>query len=190
MIKEDSLRTEVDWEIPQEDFQEQIRRMIATCREQKKVIVLPVLIQTGPAFMYQLAMLISQVNCEKCEAPCCKIDFNPNQVGIALFEADCDTLNRLNQGCHIEGEGTNAHLPLPCPLLKHNRCHIYPDRPFICIMYPWQPGGSVTEHRVPAMSIASECPEGRRIAKQVYMMAWRLRQRFGKVTKRDLELLK
>ena len=78
---------------------------------------------------------------------------------------------------HFVRKGDRADLPMPCPFLKSNHCTIYPDRPLVCVLYPFQPGATNGSGDM-MLALASGCPEGRRIAKVVHMMAWRIRQQF------------
>ncbi|GAI94236.1 unnamed protein product, partial [marine sediment metagenome] len=74
-------------------------------------------------------------------------------------------------------DGDSGILPMPCPFLKHNRCTIYPDRPLVCVLYPFQPGAMDRNGNM-MMALASGCPEARRITKAAYLMSWRVRQQF------------
>lgn len=179
----------IDWDLPLDPFKHRIREMIADCQKKEKVLVLPVKITPGPDFIFQLADLLGQVNCENCESECCKVDHGPEGDGVALMDSDRVTLDSLNLAGHIKGAGKNAHLELPCPFLKSNRCSIYPSRPFMCLIYPFQFGGYLDRMSKPSMSVSSACPEGRRITKQFYIMAWRIMQRFKNLTEIDFDML-
>lgn len=65
-------------------------------------------------------------------------------------------------------------VPLPCPLLKEDRCTIYGDRPLVCVFYPLEFGEADGE---PVMAMQSKCPESRRIAEGVCMAAYDIKKR-------------
>lgn len=159
--------------------------MIATCREQGKVLTLPIPLHSGEPFAFQLSLVLSQVNCDKCDALCCKNDDNHN--GITLMSQDREVLEKMNLGHLIKGAGIRPHLAYPCPLLKKKQCTIYADRPIACLLYPFQSGGSITDEHILTMAVSSSCPEGRRIARQVFIMAWHIRQRVNMVTSTDFQ---
>lgn len=174
-LHEGKMMTVLEWEVPKEEFKRQVREFINKCQVNSKTIPLPVPIQLGHAFMGQLALLLSQVNCEGCTAICCKRGPGESDEGIELGYDDRLRLDASGKDWIVES-GSKPHLNFPCPFLKKNNCEIYEMRPFVCVLFPFQPGGWDGNDNM-LLSVASYCPEGRRIARNVYLTTWRLRGR-------------
>ena len=165
----------LDWELSQRDFRRQVKDLIHRAEKDGKVLALPMRVYPGQMMIDQITLLLSQVNCEGCDAPCCRR--NPNEEPIQLFPPDYLRLSKKYGEQHFIRKGDRAELPMPCPFLKSNRCAVYPDRPLVCVIYPFQPG-AVDGSGNMMLALASGCPEGRRIARAIYMTAWRIRQQF------------
>lgn len=175
MTNKESMAYLIDWELNQEAFRRQIRDLIQKAKESGKVLPIAMEITKGTTFVDQLTLLISQVNCEGCEAPCCK--HNPNGEPMDVLSPEYQRLAEKYGSHHFIVKGKSAYLPMPCPFLKNNRCTIYRDRPLACVLYPFQPGASDGAGNI-ILALASSCPEARRIVRSVYMMSWRIRQQF------------
>lgn len=182
----------MDWGIPLPEFRNSVKQMIKSCRERNKVITLPLEINPGPQFLYQMACLLEQVNCKKCDAVCCSKDLSMDQRGIYLVKSELDRLAKYHPRTRTDADG-RTFITFPCKFLQKPgwpdgpRCGIYKDRPFPCIIFPVQPGGFLDSKE--AIAISSECPEGRRIALNLYLTAWHIRNSLGKFTENDLETL-
>jgi len=176
------LKTVLDWEVGQEEFRQQIREMVSTCAREGRVIPLPLRLVQGIELTGQLGFLLTMVNCDQCNALCCTRESSPDGEGIGLIGPEVEFVQRAGYAHCIQENSLGKCLPYPCPFYsaKHNGrgCSIYPDRPFACVLYPFQPGGWLGEEGVLAISVAASCPEGRRIARSVYMHTWRVRQKF------------
>jgi Fe-S-cluster containining protein len=165
-MAEEKMKYLIRWDVDQDEFRREIRQMIHQARTQHKVIPLP-FSQTGQPALDLLTVILGEVNCDYCDAPCCKV--NPNGEPIDLLPAEVPRLSQHGL------KGTK--ITMPCEFLKSGRCSVYPDRPLVCLLYPFQPGANDGEGR-PLFAVASSCPEGRRIARDCYMMAWKLRSCF------------
>jgi Fe-S-cluster containining protein len=174
------MATIIDWDLPLDAFKLQIHMFIKISQEEGKVLPLPIDIIPGENFMAQLAMLVSQVRCDNCNAICCKED--PLKEGIAVLDTDYELLKNAGHAQSVQRRGENWYLPCPCPLLKGDRCTTYGNRPFVCIAYPFQPGGHGNNGN-PLLTVASSCPEGRRIVRDTYITLWKIRQRFQPLKK-------
>jgi len=171
----DYLTYVLDWELNKEAFRHQVRDLIHRARKGGKVLALPMRVFPGQVMIDLMTLLLAQVNCEGCDAPCCKR--NPNEEPIQLPPPEYRRLSEKYGDSHFIRKGDWADLPMPCPFLKSNRCTIHPDRPLVCVLYPFQPGATNGAGDM-MLALGSGCPEGRRIAKAVYMMAWQIRQQF------------
>ena len=165
----------IDWSLDQGDFKQQVRDLIHQARKGGNVLALPFQIYPGQSFFDLLVALLSHVDCEGCDAPCCKS--NPEDFPLRLPPSEFNKLASKYGEKHFIPDGDSGILPMPCPFLKHNRCTIYPDRPFVCVLYPFQPG-AMDETGNMMGALASSCPEARRITREIYMMSWRIRQHF------------
>jgi Fe-S-cluster containining protein len=179
------LKTILDWDAGREDFARQIKNMIRVCQENHKVLPLPFPITPGEAFAGQLGLLLAMVNCDGCEAICCRQETAPDGEGIGLTPDDLNLFIRVGAGPKLKNGSEAYYLEYPCPFftgVKGRGCRVYQERPFSCIAYPFQPGGAFGEEgETMVLSVASDCPEGRRITADVYMHTWRVRQKFKKI---------
>lgn len=175
MMSEELVST-IDWALSEEAFRTQIQRMIAAAMAGGKVLALPV----SPS-VETMMLLLSQVHCDHCDAACCTS--TPGGL-LPLTPSEFKFLAE-RYGAHgmVPAEFGGA-IRMPCRFLHKHRCSIYADRPLVCIAFPLQPGGafgtSMGERRE-GLSLASSCPEGRRIAKAVYMVAWSMRQKVAAI---------
>ena len=174
-MNDEPLKTYIDWELEKDAFQCLIRDMIKDCVDHNKVIALPITITEGSSFLDQLGMLLSQVNCKDCNR-CCKSGEN-NVVSLTPEEGRYFS-GKYGQSYFTTFED-NLAIPYPCCFLIGHECSIYSDRPLVCALYPFQPGGFAGEEmKENVIAVASDCPEGRRIARTIYMTIWRLRRQF------------
>lgn len=179
---DESFKYVLDWEVDQETLKREVRELIGRARKGGKVIPLPVAVYPGQAAVDLLTVLLAHVNCEGCDAPCCKQ--NPSGEGLTLLPSEYEHLRAQYGEQRFKLRGEWAFLDMPCPFLKKNRCTIYPDRPLACVIYPFQPGATDDKGNM-LIALASSCPEARRIARAVYMMSWRIRRKFGKLGSAD-----
>jgi Fe-S-cluster containining protein len=177
-LREDNepLKFFIDWELEKDAFQSLVRDMIKNCVDHGKVISLPFIIVRGQSFLDQLGLLLSQVDCRGCNNRCCRtgedgiVSLTPQEGRIFL--------ERYGQSIFTTSEEGLA-IPYPCRFLEGHKCSIYPERPLVCTLYPFQPGGfEGEERRENVIAISAQCPEGKRIARAVYMTTWRLRKQF------------
>lgn len=175
MVNQESMTYLIDWELNQEAFRHQVRDLIHKAQKNGKVLALPMEVSKGMTFVNLLTLTVGQVNCEGCDARCCKQ--NPNGEPLQMLPPEYTRLAERYGKEHFIVKGEWAYLPMPCPFLKSDRCTIYRERPLVCVIYPFQPGASDAAGNN-ILALASSCPEARRITKQVYMMSWRIRQQF------------
>lgn len=168
----------VDWSLPRDAFRAQVRGVIFAAESAGKVIVLPVGIVSGQEFVGVLSTVLSQLHCDGCDANCCKR--NPDGSPNTLRLAEYDALVKKYGGQHFSRDSKFGHMPMPCPFLCDDRCTIYDDRPLVCAIYPFQPGGYIEgrNNGNEMISLGACCPEARRIAELVYMQYWDIRKRF------------
>jgi Fe-S-cluster containining protein len=172
----EALAHTIDWNLDQTGFRNQIREVIHRAEKNGKVLPLPIEIIPGRAFLSQMAMILSRVNCDICDANCCKT--NPYNKPIEILSPEFERLSEKygSQNFHLK-EGKSI-IPTPCPFLKGRRCSIYPDRPLVCVIYPIQ-FGAIDGEGKPIIALASDCPEAKRIARSIYMTTWRLRRMYS-----------
>lgn len=166
----------IDWNLSQAQFRNQVRDLIHQAEKRGKVLALPLEVQPGQVMLNLITLLLAQVNCEGCDAPCCRR--NPNDEPIELLPPEYKRLEEKYGPQHFIVKDEKAFLPMPCPFLKQDRCSIYPARPIVCVIYPYQPGAVDGEGKV-IMAVAASCPEAKRIARNIYMTAWRLRRQYS-----------
>jgi Fe-S-cluster containining protein len=180
----------IDWELPEVEFRHQIENLIRNARNSEIVMPLPCHIN-GPA-LELMALVLSQVNCNGCDAPCCR---SPKfaEFGIPLLGTEyqalverigADKLTKMD----IKLAGNTGYIPTPCPFLHKNLCSIYDIRPFACVNYPLDQS-AVDNEGLTIVSINPDCPEARRITKRIYMTYWKLYHKMQEVMpqKSDLE---
>ena len=180
----------INWELPEVEFRHQIETLIRNARKSKIVIPLPCHIN-DPGLKL-MALVLSQVNCDGCDAPCCR---SPEfaEFGIPLLGTEYQALvkrigmDKLTK-MGIKLAGNTGYIPTPCPFLHKNLCSIYDIRPFACVNYPIDQS-AVDDEGLKIVSLDSYCPEARRIAKRIYITYWKLLHKIPEVTaqKSDLE---
>jgi Fe-S-cluster containining protein len=183
------MQFEINWGLPEVEFRHQIEALIRNARKSKMVIPLPCHI-TDPG-LELMALVLSQVNCDGCDAPCCR---SPEyaEFGIPLLSTEYQALvDRIGVDelakMAIKLVGNIRYIPTPCPFLRKNLCSIYDNRPFICVQYPINQS-AVDDEGLQMVSLDSYCPEARRIAKRIYMTYWKLLQKAPEVVARASEL--
>lgn len=169
------LQYVIDWTLEKEAFKKQVRDLIRQARTGGKVLALPFQIYQGQSFLDLTVSLLSHIDCDGCDAPCCKS--NPEGLPLRLLPPEFKKIASKYGEEYFITDGDSGILPMPCPFLKHKRCTIYPDRPLVCVLYPFQTGATDGNGNM-MMALASSCPEGRRITREVYMVSWRIRQQF------------
>ena len=155
------------------EFREQIRRFIQEALERNDVIPVPL-----DAGLPAMVALLSQVNCEGCLAPCCKPGSNGRKSlrhhdVLELGENEFQRLHHHWDSRKVARRPMFVEVPLPCPFLRDHRCTIYETRPLVCKAYPLDSGWC---NGRPIMALQSSCPEGRRIAENVYMAFYDLQR--------------
>lgn len=167
-VNKDRMLFTLDWQVPQEEFRNQIRAMINAARENNKVLVLPVEDKQD-----SLMWLLSSIDCEECDAPCCRR--SPPEEYVGLTPSEFMLLREKYGDKGMRPHKYGGAIEMPCRFLKHNRCEVYADRPLVCITYPMQPGGMIDGRS--CMALASSCPQARKITKALYMAYWRFKQK-------------
>lgn len=174
-MSKDKLLYLFNWQLNQEAFRHEVRKLINRAEKEGKVLALPIKISPGQQMLDMMTLLLSQVNCDGCDARCCKI--KTYNKPIEVLPPEYERLAEKYGSQHFKKKGEVVELHMPCPFLKNNRCSIYRDRPLVCVLYPYQFGANdVAGNMVLAMS--SSCPEARRITRNIYMWSWRLRHQF------------
>lgn len=172
IIDDEKISTVINWDLPFKEFKASIQAMIKTCLERNKILALPLPIIPGKTFISQVGIILSQINCNGCKAHCCRESINKV---IAITRTDYEELKIAGSaGCVRKDEDGDLYLPVPCPLLQKSLCTVYPNRPMICVLYPFQSGGT-DENGRDIISLDSRCPEARRITKDAYLAIWKIR---------------
>lgn len=178
----------IDWTLGRSDFRDTIQQMIAEAVTAIRVIPLPIEIAPGKRYVQMVSLVLSQVDCKRAECPaiCCRT--NIGNAPIPFRQAEVATITKNFKSILMpKFRVTTKHgetfytVDPPCPFISSaNKCLIYPERPFVCVLYPMQFGASSGDGEQ-LLCIASECPEARRIALGVYMTQWRLAKQVGKM---------
>lgn len=183
------LVAEVNWSLPIRDFVASVNKNFALARANGKSIVLPI-----EASQSTLALLLAQVNCKECDAPCCRMGPPTNTVALTPTEYRHLTQKYGHAGFKITMIGKHhcGELTMPCRFLSRARCTIYEDRPLSCIAFPLQTGGAYGlpgSEPVEAMSLASYCPESKRIARGTYKALYWFKQKIWQIGRQEAEEL-
>lgn len=175
MVTDESMEWVTDWWLPREEVQRHVDDMIKRATKSGKVLCLPVQTYSGQVFHDLLTLLLAQVYCGSCDAPCCRR--NPDDKPSYLMPSEYHRLSKKYGSEHFLVDEQGAYIPMPCPFLKSNKCIIYEDRPLVCVLYPFQPG-AFDDGGNSMIALAANCPEARRITRQVYMSSWWVRHQF------------
>jgi Fe-S-cluster containining protein len=175
----DKIVVSINWELPEDEFTNSIDSYILEAKNSGKVLTLPLPVFKGEGFIYQMAMLLSQVNCKSCASYCCRHDVTGH--GIGLSEYDVELLNEHGHGDVIKKIGNDYWIPMPCPFLHEHKCLIYDYRPTTCLCFPWDPGGVDGLTGEMLFSVESSCPEARRIIRNTYLTAWKFRDKMKRL---------
>jgi len=181
-VIQDSLRFEIEWTLDQVQFRAQIRKMIKAARASGKVLTLPLFPETSDGALELITIITSQIRCEGCDALCCKS--NPYGSNLSLLPSEYQRLKEKYGEEHLLAHDGEYWIKMPCGFLQGGQCTIYPDRPLVCILYPFNPGGE-GEHGRMALSLESRCPEARRITRDIYSASWRIRQSYRSLGNED-----
>lgn len=176
------MQFEIDFGLPEVEFRRQIETLIRNARKSEIVLPLPCHI-TGHGIEL-MALVLSQVNCDGCDAPCCR---SPKfaEFGIPLLGTEYQALvervgkDKLTK-MGVKLVGKSWYIPTPCPFLRKKLCSIYNIRPIACVNYPVD-RSALDEEGFKMVGLDSLCPEARRIAKRVYMTYWKLQQKESEV---------
>jgi Fe-S-cluster containining protein len=175
MTTNEQLTWVIDWWMPIDEFRRSIDDMIRRAAADRKVLALPIKMHSGQIYHDFLTLLLSQVHCGTCSAPCCRK--NPHDEPFTLLPQEFNRLARRYGREHFVMDNGVGSIPMPCPFLNNSKCTIYHDRPIICVFYPFQPGAT-DETGSKMIALASDCPEARRITRQVYISAWWIKHQF------------
>jgi len=169
------MQFEVDTGLEEPEFRKQIENMINDARKNESVLPLPITI--GDNVMEITALVLGQINCEKCDARCCRSSAIA-KFGIPFLDSEYRTLVELigeeklaKIGVKLIGD--SRYFPTPCPFLKKNTCSIYDIRPVVCVNFPFDSPAEDDNGRK-LISLDPLCPEARRIAKRTYLTLWKL----------------
>lgn len=176
------MKFAVDWTLDQAAFRDLVRGYIREAEKSGKVLALPMAVYPGQSFLDLLTVLLAEVNCAGCSAPCCRS--NPDGSPLPLPEPEYARLAARYGAQYFRRQGGRPVMDMPCPFLRgtasppfQDLCRIYADRPLACVIYPFQIGAEDGAGR-PQLALASTCPDARRIARQVYMTGWRIRRQY------------
>jgi Fe-S-cluster containining protein len=174
----------IDWTLSQSAFHDLVRNMIHEAHKKDKVLALPINVEPGQTFIDLLTLLLARIDCEGCRAPCCRQ--NPAGLPTQLLASEYRRLSEKYGKENFVIKDSAVYLPIPCPFLRSSRCSIYEERPFVCVLYPFQFGGSAsTPDGAPVMALASRCPASRKLTRDVFMTAWQLRRQFRLLGDKD-----
>ncbi len=154
------------WEAPEATFMADVREMVRRCHKLDKALSLPIPLICGE----QIPLLVSMVDCRGCAAPCCR---RGEPISLLAWEADVFKARGALVQPSLVAEWESL-APLPCRFLKGNRCSIYDVRPFACVCYPFQAGGTDADG-TPVLGVSTACPQT--VAERIYRAAWAFRRR-------------
>lgn len=175
-----TAKFEINWDLDRTGFCAQVERIIEQSGSNGSVLPLPLSLSKGMSGVELVAAVQANIDCSKCNALCCREDGVRNYVALMpnevrhLRSAYPEIMKRVGQ----EPQNGVSRLYQPCPFLKDNRCIIYDRRPLVCRFYPFQFGALTRDNR-PMAAVSPNCPEARRIARKIYLVAWELRQSFS-----------
>ncbi len=175
----------IDWETTKEEFFLQIEHTIDLCIQNDKSMPLPIPVIPGDATLGMLALLNTAINCRNCTALCCRQAMEKNDLGIGLLPTEAIYFSSC--GCKINNIQGELHTPYPCLFNSGEMCRIYENRPLSCRFFPFQPGGQMgPKAEYDVYSISVRCPEGKRIAREVYLTCYELKTAMKSVLKNGL----
>ena len=174
---------EINFSLDREPFHQSILAVIHEAEEDGLVIPLPIMQNTGKKFLEQLSLILAQVDCSHCESICCKQNHG---IPIAVSENELNRLLKIKEFPHEKITKGWSGIMTPCPfLIRYSfpalafpNCEAYSIRPSVCVMYPFQIGGSDDGGKL-LLSLASECPEAQRIAISIYMTMYDVKKVFS-----------
>lgn len=68
----DKLTYHIDWTLSQSVFRKLVKELLHQAEKKDKVIALPIMVRPGQLFLGMLTLLLAQVDCQGCDAPCCR----------------------------------------------------------------------------------------------------------------------
>lgn len=173
---DDKLAFEIKWDLPEKDFRKSVDDLIARCKAEGKVLALDIAIGNRQSFLDALTLLLSQVDCGGCDAPCCRS--NPDGLPMQIGPNEAARLRwYFKDERQLDFSGDWPTLSMPCPLLEDSSCMIYSERPMVCVFYPFNPGATDDQGK-DVIALDSRCPEARRIIRKAYLTQWKLRQAY------------
>lgn len=132
----DKLTYLMDWTLSQLAFHDLVRELIHQAEKKHKVLALPMLIKPDQTFIDYLTLLLAQVDCQGCDAPCCRE--NPEGELTRITAPEYQRLAEKYGKEHFTVKNSKAFLRMPCPFLRKNRP---PHRGDLCSIYPEPPAG-------------------------------------------------
>jgi Fe-S-cluster containining protein len=176
------MQIEINMDVPEAEFRKQVDNIINNARKNETVLPFPC--HVGDKGIEIMALILSQIDCTGCDALCCKT-LKIAEFGIPFLKTELEVLAKRIGDEKLAKMGIktiekNKYMPIPCPLLHKNTCSIYDIRPFVCIEYPISQTGE-DNFGEKVVSLASSCPEARRITKRAYLTLWKLRNKMQEV---------
>jgi len=187
----DYLTYVIDWTLSQPAFRDLVRDMIHEAEKRDKVLALPINAEPGQTFIDLLTLLLARIDCQDCSAPCCWK--YPAGTLTPLLAPEYQRLSKKYSKENFVIKDDVAYLPLPCPFLRKstqytrgNCCSIYPARPLVCVLYPFQSGGTAgTSAGAPVMALSARCLSARRLTRDIYMTSWQIRYQYRLLGDKD-----
>jgi Fe-S-cluster containining protein len=185
------MKFEITLGLQEAEFRRQIEIAINNARKTETVFPLP--LHTETSGIEIMALVLSQINCNNCDARCCKTS-QFAEFGIPLLDTEYQTLvERVGkeklEKINMKLIGGNRYMPTPCPFLHKNQCSIYDIRPFVCIVYPLdQSGVDISGEKM--VGLDPFCPEARRIIKRAYLTFWKIFHKMEEVSSQINEIEK
>lgn len=184
------MQFEINMRMPEGEFRKQIDTLVRTSRTTESVLPLP--LHIGEYGIESMALVLGQINCEGCEALCCRT-YKYAEFGIPFLDSEYKALaERIGQErlakMDVKSIGSTKYFPTPCPFLHKKRCTIYDIRPIVCVQYPFDISGVDMSGEGKFMSLDPLCPEARRIAKRTYLALWKLINKMEEVSSQMSEL--
>ncbi|MFC1988499.1 YkgJ family cysteine cluster protein [Chloroflexota bacterium] len=169
------MKFKFDMELGETEFRKQVENIINDARKNESALPLPIHVKDN--FMEIAALVLGQINCEKCDARCCRSSTFA-EFGIPFLSKEYENLvERVSEEklvkIGVKLVGNSRYIPTPCPFLKKNTCLIYDIRPVVCVNYPLDSAAEDNQGEK-VMSLNPLCPEARRIARRTYLTFWKL----------------
>lgn len=184
-----ALKMYLDFHADENTFRQQVDYIIDQAEKNGKSVPIPLILQKGEAFLGQIALMLSSIDCSACESLCCRKPMEKDDLGVGLIGSERKFFQA--NGIQLVDRGEMGwHMPYPCKCysgVPGKGCTIYDKRPLSCTLFPFQPGGFMGENaELETMSLNTICPEGKRLAKEIYLLVHRIKVKMDSFTEEGI----